>query len=363
MTRNPSPENYFEVSRFALQRNARAVRDYVAVPVIGVVKCDGYGVSLLEAALAWKQAGAAMFAVSLPQEAVTLRQAGFQEDILLLSPVTDRETLADMMACHILLPVTGLECARFYSRYATGAPLRVHVAVDTGMGRFGVRWTDREQLLEIYNTPNLRFEGIYSHLAKSFEPQYAMTGLQLERFLKVTAFLTEAGLPVGMRHIANSCAALRFPQTWLDAVRVGSALVGALCAESPLPLVPVGTFRARVVDKKFFQRGDTTGYGAFCKIRRPTTAVMVAVGTGDGFGVLSEPDHLRLRDFLAYLYHLLQRYVRRPCVTFHGKTLPILGRVGHQYTLFDATGVDIHPGDYVNAQVPRLFPHRNRVFR
>lgn len=356
-------DNYLEISRQALRRNARTVCDYVGVPVIGVVKCDGYGVTLLEAALAWKSAGATMFAVSRPQDAATLRHAGFREDILLLTPVSDGETLQDMARCNVILPVTSVETARFYCGNGTGTPVRVHVAVDTGMGRFGVRWTDLAQLKAIYALPGLRFEGIFSHFSKSFEKKYRQTRLQLRRFLEVTEALKAAGYPTGLRHIANSCAALRFPETRLDAVRIGSALVGALCAPVPVSLERVGEFKARVADRKSLLPGDTTGYASACRIRHYTTAVIVSIGHEDGFGCINRPDRLRLRDLLAWLRGVLRGYVHRPCVRCNGKELPILGRIGNQYTLFDATGLDIRPGDYVSAEVPLLFPHPRRVFR
>lgn len=359
---NERPENYLEVSREALLYNAQAVRRHVGVPVIGVVKCDGYGVSTLEAALAWQKAGAVMFAVSAPQDALLLRDAGFREDILLLTPVWDPETLSDLLRRDILLPVTSYETAQFYSSHARGT-LRVHVAVDTGMGRFGVRWTDLEQLHAIYNTPGLRFEGIYSHLARSFEKQYRYTKLQLDRFLELTKTLESSGYPLGMRHIANSCAALRFPQTRLDAVRVGSALVGALCGKSPIPLQPATAFYARVLDKKSLCSGDTTGYAALYRVRRHTTAAVVALGNEDGFGITGRPDRLRLQDLASWLLHILRGYRHPPCVLWKDKPLPMIGRVGNQFTLFDATGLDLRPGDLVRCQVPILFPHSRRTFR
>lgn len=339
--------NYLEVSRSALRRNAAAVREAVGVPVIGILKCDGYGVTILEAAAAWQAAGAAMFGAARPEEALKLRRAGFREDILLLSPVADGETLKEMVENNIILTVTGFENARFYSLHSPRFPLRVHVAVDTGMGRFGVRWTDTEQLKAIYALAGFSFEGIFSHFSRSFEGEFRQTKLQLERFLCVTEELTAAGYPVGLRHIANSCAALRFPRTRLDAVRVGSALVGRLCAKVPVALEPVSVFKARVVDCKYFQPGDTTGYGSLCVLKKHTAAAVVALGREDGFGLGGLPDRLRLRDLAAYLYHLVLRWQQPPCAVYQEKKLPLLGRVGSQYTLFDATGVDIRPGDLV----------------
>lgn len=352
--------NYMEISRQALAHNAAAVRDYVNVPIIGVVKCNGYGVSIPEAARTWQNAGVTMFAVSTPEEALYLRQAGFREDVLLLAPVADRETLNSLLENNIILTIGSFENARFYSLHANTAPIRTHVAVDTGMGRFGVRWTDTEQLKAIYHLHGFRFEGIFSHFSKSFEKEYRQTRLQLERFLFVTGFLTRDGFQIGIRHIANSCAALRFPQTRLDAVRIGSALVGQLCAQVPIRLDPVLLLKAQVVDIKTFSPGDTTGYASVCRIRRPTRAVIVALGHEDGLGIIHTPDNLPCRDYLAWLRRLLRS--RRPYVMYNGQRLPLIGRVGNQYTLFDAGEADIRPGYYVSAQGSSLFPNQHRKF-
>lgn len=339
--------NYLEISRAALRRNAAAVREAVDVPVIAVVKCDGYGVTVPEAAAAWQAAGVRMFGVSRPEEALTLRRAGFREEILLLSPVADAQTFRLLRENNVILTVSSLENARFCSAHAAGLPVRCHVAVDTGMGRFGISWRDPEQLLAVYDLPGLSFEGIFSHFSRSFEAEFRQTRLQLERFLHVTESLRSAGCPVGIRHIANSCAALRFPETRLDAVRVGSALTGRLCARVPLALENVSVFKARVVDCRFFRPGDTTGYGSYCTVKRPVRAAVVALGREDGFGLTPMPDRLRPRDLAACLRQTLQSRLHPPCVLWGDKVLPLLGRIGNQYTLFDASDADVRPGDLV----------------
>lgn len=362
MCASTNNQNFLEISRDMLNHNAKVVAEFVGVPVIAVLKCDGYGVSLQEAAQAWQKVGVSMFAVSTPDEALTLRQSGFQEDILLLTPVADEITLNYMLNNNIILTITGIEHARFCCLHADNLPLRVHVAIDTGMGRFGVRWTDTEELTAIYNLAGFQFEGVFSHFSSSFEREFSRTKEQLNRFLSVTAALTATGCNIGIRHIANSCAALRFPETRLDAVRIGSALVGRLSTQVPVPLESAAVYKAQVVDRKIFHPGDTTGYASICRIRKYTTAVVVAIGTNNGFGVKSAPDQLRLRDLAANLYHTLLDFRRKPTVSWQDRKLPLLGRIGTQYTLFDATGLDIRPGEYVTVQVPLLFPHTSRRF-
>lgn len=354
--------HYMEISRAALRRNAAAIRSYVGVPVIAVLKCDGYGVSITEAAHIWKEAGAAMFAVAQPEEALALRRAGFEEEILLTSPVADASILSELLRHKVILTITNLQTAEFYSLYANSFPIRVHVAIDTGMGRFGIRWNDFSQLHTIYSMEHFSFEGIFSHFSHSFEKRYRKTALQLSRFLHSIDAITGFGFSVGIRHIANSCAALRFPETWLDAVRIGSGLVGRLCAPVPVSLVPVGRFYAQVIDVKHFHRGDHTGYASLCRIRKDTDAVIVAIGRMDGFGLADVPEHFRLCDFPVFLQRTLRQYFKRPYVMYRGNRLPLIGRVGTQFSLFDTRGIQIRPGTYVIADIPLLFPGTAKRF-
>ena len=351
--------NFIEISRDILRANAQAVVDAVKVPVIGVLKFDGYFIGITEAAKAWQAAGVTMFAVSESWEALQLRQNGFKEDILLMAPVADEKTLRDLVAADIVLTISDLENARFYQRF--GAK-RVHVKVDTGMGRFGVDYRDEAQIKAIYALDGFSFEGIYSHFCKAYEKEYKLCKKQMERFEKVLTMLSDAGISVGMRHIASSAAALRFPETWLDGVRVGSALVDGLLCGVPVKLQKAHVCKARVMAVKELQPGDTLGYGSVCKAKRPTKTVVVAVGQETGLGWTGAPEPVPLLDFAVYLYHLLLRYRRPTPVTFNGKVLPMIGRIGTQYTQFDATGVDIQPGDFVQVRIPLISCTAKKIY-
>jgi alanine racemase len=354
---------YLEISRDDLAANAKAVVDYVGVPVIGVVKCDGYGVSGRSAARAWVSAGVTTLAVSDPAEAFTLRAAGFaDQDILLLAPVADEKLIDALLDAGVILTVSGSASARLYARRRGDRPLRAHVAVDTGMGRFGTRWTDTEELLEIYRTEGISFEGIFSHFSASFEGENRQTARQLERFLAAVSALEGQGVAVGIRHIANSCAALRFPETRLDAVRVGSALVGRLHVAVPVKLKRVGVFKASVVDRRTLKKGDTTGYSSICVMKGDTDVAIIAIGHHNGFGLVKRPERIRPLDLLRAVKQALDWYRHPPVVRYEGKALPVVGRVGTQYTLVDAAGTDLAPGDTVTAEVDLLFPNPHKKY-
>lgn len=353
--------NYLSVRRQVLKSNAKAVTDHIKVPVMGVVKMDGYGMGVVEAANIWLDAGVSMLAVAEPWEALAIREAGIEADILLMAPVADREIFAALLEKGVIFTISDLHNAKFYLENANAQTVRAHIKVDTGMGRFGVRWTDISQLKEIYALEGISFEGIFSHFGKSFETEFNMTKLQLERFLGAVQTLQDAGIDVGMRHIANSCAALRFPQTHLDAVRMGSALVGALMASVPVELKTPHTFRARVVAEKELKAGDTSGYALVYKAKKDMRVISVGIGTDFGFGMTGAPDPYPVRDLLSYLYHLYLRWKNPPYAVFNGKRLPLIGRIGSQYTTFDATGCEVKPGDWVEVPMPLLNYHGKRI--
>lgn len=355
--------NYMEISLAALERNAKTLMESVSVPVIAVVKCDGYGTGIVTAAKAWQSAGAKMFAVSEPWEALALRENGFTEDILLMAPVADTETLSALLEKGIILTVTDTGNARFYCEHRGEHTLRVHIKVDTGMGRFGIPWDCTQELLEVYGMEGLQIEGIFSHFGKSFEKAYDLTGKQLAQFLLAVKGVEDAGFKPGIRHIANSCAALRFPQTHLDAVRIGSGLVGALIAPVPVKLERVHTFKAQVVAVRTLKKGDTTGYASVYKMKKDAKILVAAVGQDCGFALAGEPDPYPVRDFLFYLRDLYRRWKNPHKVTFNGKSGALIGRVGSQYTVFLADGMDVKPGDYVDVPVNLLRNKAARIYK
>lgn len=185
---------------------------------------------------------------------------------------------------------------------------------------------------------------------------------QLERFLSAVSALERAGISVGTRHIANSCAALRFPETRLDAVRSGSALVGRLLASIPVQLKRVGVYKASVVDRRTLRRGDTTGYSSICAMKADTEVAVVAIGRYNGFGLVKWPERLRSLDWLRALKQAWSLYRNPPSVHYQGKTLRVIGRVGTQYTLVETGGTDIAPGDVVTTDADVFFPNSHHRY-
>ena len=340
------------VSMSDMQYNAQTVIDYVKTKVIAVVKCNGYGVKIENAVRAWYDCGVRFFAVAEPFEAMQIANMRLPDaQILLMSPVADTQTLTELLSENVILTVVSPQNARFYSENCGEYAVRAHLKIDTGMGRFGVRYDDKQTLLDVYKVQGIEYTGIFTHFAVSFEKEYQKTKIQLEKFLSSVDFLIENNIDVGLRHCANSCAAIRFPETRLDAVRIGSALVGRLMCKTSLTLKKVGFIKTRAVDVRILKKGDTTGYAMISKLKKDTKCAVLPLGYRHGFGLTRANDNMRFVDLLRNIYHNLREYKHPLTVNFQGKRLKVVGRIGNQYTLVDVSNLDAKPGDIYTADV------------
>ena len=352
-------QSYLSVNSADLLYNARAAVDYVNTPVIAVVKCNGYGVGLENAVNAWYAAGVRMFAAAESGEALRIAAMGFNDiDILLLSPCYNADELQALAENNVIFTVTSVDCANALVTACSGMDcrLRAHVKVNTGMGRFGKSVSQIDEIKAIYDVSGIDFCGIFSHFALSFENEYNATKKQLDRFLQIVGALADSGIDVGMRHIANSCAAVLYEQTRLDAVRLGSVLVGRLMRSTPLELKPIGRLCCSVADTVSLNKGDTSGYAMIYKAKSEQNCAVIEVGYRYGFGMTRKSDTFRFVDVLRDILHSVKGFHNYDYVVDeNGKRHNVVGRIGNQYTLVDNSDLSLHGGDRVYANVNLLF--------
>jgi alanine racemase len=246
----------------ALRRNARTlVRALGGSQLWAVVKADGYGHGALDCAAAALGGGASAVCVATVSEALELRRAFPVARIVVMGPAAAAEVAAARDASLEL--VVGDEVPE---------GVRVHVKLDTGMGRWGVT--------ELVDAPGREVVGLMTHLATAdTDPAFARA--QLERFREATA--ASAHLT---RHAANSAAALRLPEARFDAARCGIALYGlSPFGEDPAAdrLEPVLSWRSELALVKLLRTGQSTGYGRKFVASRDTWVGIVPVGYADGF--------------------------------------------------------------------------------
>lgn len=352
-------QNYLSVNKADLEYNAKNICDYVKTPVIGVVKCNGYGCGIENAVNAWISAGVTMIAASESDEIEQIINMGLSgTDIMLLTPCSDKSAVEHMAKNGVIFTVTNVETAKLLIDVCVPLSItpRAHVKIDTGMGRFGTRYDDIDAIKRIYSIEGIDYCGIFSHFAASFEQNYDKTKMQLDRFLSVTDELKKSGIDVGLRHIANSSAALCYEQTRLDAVRIGSALVGRLIKKPPIDLKRIGVFYAQAVDEITLKKGDTSGYAMIYKAKRDMKCAVIEIGMHHGFGVSGMSDNFRFVDLLRDIYHAITGFKKPLFVTDkNGARHKVVGRIGNQFTLVENDDGSIKSGDTVSADMNVLY--------
>jgi len=246
----------------AVRRNVRRLRSALGrAQLWAVVKADGYGHGAVDVAGAALGEGALALCVATVAEALPLRREFPGVRILVLGPSTDRDVAQAREA--------DLDLAVFDEPVPEG--VRVHLKLDTGMGRWG---------LSELPAPPINLVGLMSHLATAdSDPGFARA--QIERFEAATA-----DRPNVIRHIANSAAALRIPESHFDAARCGVALYGmSPFGEPPAVdgLEPALRWESYLAQVRWLAPGESTGYGRVFVAREPTWIGLVPVGYADGF--------------------------------------------------------------------------------
>src|SRR5690554_4759335 len=246
---------------------------------MAVVKAEAYGHGAVATARAALEAGATRLGVAIPEEGILLREAGIDRPVLVFTPLLpdQAETFLDYS---LTATIAGEESARALSAGAgrRGQEARVHLKVDTGMGRVGVPPGEAPGLArKVAALPNLEVEGVYSHFATADEADLTFAYKQLDLFKEVLNNLAEAGMRIPLKHIANNGAIINLPESYFDLVRPGIIIYGLYpSAETPrdrLPLKPALSLKARVVQVKRVPPGTGISYGRIYHTKRATNIV------------------------------------------------------------------------------------------
>lgn len=343
-----------------LKDNINAVKDAVApARIIGVVKGGGYGLGNEELARFLLGSGVDFLAAARLDEAGALRRAGIDAPILLMTPVTVPNAADSAVALGLTVTVDSVATARAVDDAAkrAGVRARAHIKLDTGLGRYGFLPDEGTDVITAVTTAeSIDFEGIFSHFSSSFAPSRSTVDAQLRRFNDVCTLLEGAGIDCGMKHIANSSAALRYPDTRLDAVRIGSAFLGRLSVPNTYSLKKVGYLECEVNVVKNLPKNYNIGYGDVYRTKKPIRAAIIPVGHTDGFGMEKRRDSYRVRDSLRELWHVFRDAVAEPTVycRVNGKRAPVIGRVGLTNIVADVTDIPCEAGDIASFEMNPL---------
>jgi len=327
----------------ALKSNYRNIVEHVeaearggtAPRVIAVVKANAYGHGAAQVALALEDAGADLLACADIEEGAALRAAGVRSQILVFGALSVSD-LDGVFDCNLTPTISTPGAAHAVQAAAARHRLRqpYHLKIDTGMNRLGFRHDNlRRTLPELFASPNLQLEAVYTHFATADDPESPLFGVQRERFERALAEIAGIQPPSPRdggwyRHAANSAALLRDSRVWYDRVRPGLLLYGLVPPPlaSTLPLTPVITLGSRIVAVKGIRPGEGVGYGVKFTADGPRQIAIVPAGYADGLD-------LRLAGCGAVLVR--------------GRRVPIVGSICMDMLMADVTGLDVSPGDEV----------------
>ena len=322
------PRNRRIIDLAAIEYNMRQLRSAIpsSVRMMAVVKADGYGHGAGDTARAAVRGGADMLAVASAGEGEQLRKEGITIPILVLGAVTEADVCTGVqnnLIQTVCTPEMVLLCEK--TAEEMGKQTEVHLKIDTGMGRIGVRTTqERDAVLsELKNASHVRLTGAFTHFsdADGDDDGKRYTREQFRRFTEMTA-----PLPQGIiRHCCNSAAIHRFPEMALDMVRAGISLYGYPPVPTDTDLRPCMRWIAAISYIKDIPAGEFVSYGRTFRSQKNIRAATVTCGYGDGY---------------------FRAAGKEGYVLVGGQRAKIIGRVCMDQMIVDVTGIrDVCVGD------------------
>ena len=317
------------VSLDALRHNVARVRSHLQpeTRLLAAVKANAYGHGAVRVARHFAACGVTHFGVATAGEALELRAGGVTQPILIFSPVYQNiPELVDYGVSLTVADTHSLDAAK-----VSGVRAKVHLKVDTGMGRLGLGWREAVELAKhVDAAENLVLEGVWTHFAASDEADRAFTEGQLEAFTLFLEGLREHGIGPGLVHAANSAGVFAYPEAHFDLVRPGIALYGyhssEVVAALEKGLQPALTLTAPVTFVKRVKAGTPVSYSGLWTAPRDTTVATVRVGYADGYPRL---------------------LTNKGEVGFKGELKPVAGRVCMDQTMVDMGDAEVEVGDRV----------------
>ena len=335
-----------EIDLNNLASNFNSINERVGpnVKVMAVVKANAYGHGAVQCARRLVKEGAEWFGVALPEEAVELRSAGIGQPILSLGGFWERQ--APMCLQQRIVPVLyRLDMIEAMNQAAAdaGVVADVHVKIDTGMGRLGIRSDQLGEFISALSQfENVRIDGLMTHFAAADDAAcQPLTQDQIRKFNEAVALFRERGHRPTHLHLANSAAIYGHRESWGTMVRPGGVLYGLWRDVLPISvsdakLSQVMSLHTRISLLKWVPAGETIGYGCTFEASRKSLIATLPVGYHDGY---------------------MRGLSNRANVLVRGSYAPVVGRVSMDFTLIDVTNV---PDVQLNDRVTLLGEHEKQ---
>lgn len=324
---------YAKVDLDAIKTNINNIRKHIhmkdkSVKVMAVIKADGYGHGAIPISRELEKLDIDYIAVAIYQEGVLLRKEGVKTPILVLGN-TPKEAYRDLIKYDLAQTVYSVKMGKALEVVAreNKTRIRIHIKIDTGMGRIGVRAIGTsasetvERLMPLLNQPHLDVEGIFTHFSKADEVEREYTLEQIRLFDNLIHEMEVKGVKPELVHCSNSAGLINYHEANYNMVRAGIALYGLYPSEEMKPLInlkPVLSVISRIVFVKEAKAGEKISYGGIYTTTRDSRIATIPIGYADGYSrALSNKGH----------------------VVIHGQYAPVIGRVCMDMLLVDVTDI------------------------
>lgn len=327
---------WMEVDLDNLVHNIRQIKANITNPtsVMGIIKADGYGHGSLEVARVLKEEGVDRFGVAVLDEGIQLRAAGIKEPILVLG-YTPPQLFEQLLEYRITPTIYNYGDAVKLSELACakGTKMRIHLKLDTGMGRIGlVSVQDSLDIVSnIYQLSSIIVEGIFTHFSVADERDKSYTKEQYKKYINFITALRKRGIDIPLCHAGNSAACIDLPDMHLDMVRPGIILYGLYPSDQvdkeKLKLKPLASLRARIAHVKTVPAGTSIGYGRRYVSKATSVIATLPIGYADGY---------------------TRMLSGKASVLVRGARAPLVGNICMDQCMIDVTGIpDVKVGDEV----------------
>jgi alanine racemase len=355
-------DKWIEINIDAIENNLRQVQGLLGeqTRLIAVVKANAYGHGAVETARILCQNGVDFLGVGFCHEGIELREAGINADILVFTPVISEADAAEAVNHNLTLTLGSCSDLALVERVCAqlALPVRVHLKLETGLGRFGLNKDEAALVCQrITRGNNVLLEGIYTHMADP--PSHEYTEEQFRRFMQTVSQLERDGSSIPIKHIANSALVLSSPEKHLDAVRVGTLISG----QHPygnfttrLSLQDPYRFKSRIISLKTLPKGSSLGYYRTFKLKKKAQIGVIPVGLNDGLGLTAANPPMGFIDLLKKAAKIILGYFNIPrfnhYVYMNGEKYPIRGKIFMQMALVEIPlEADVKIGDEVEVPV------------
>ncbi len=314
-----------EIDMDTIAANVKSIRNSVdkSVAIMGVVKANAYGHDATEVAPLLLQNGISYLGVARLDEGIALRMSNITAPIIVLG-LSLKESLEALLSYDLSPTVCDIEDMEFLSKLAVkmNKVVKVHVKVDTGLGRIGVSPENALAFVRrVQDMKNIQIEGIFTHFAIADEQDKSYTEEQFRKFMFLLESINQAGIKIPLKHAANTAALLDLPHMSLDMVRLGVLPFGLYPSAEVKKSIEVKTalkFKSRIVHLKKVPAGRTISYGRTYSTTADTIVATLAVGYADGYS------------------RLLSNNAE---VVVKGKIAPVIGRICMDQTMIDITQI------------------------